>query len=241
MTLLLDVGNTRVKAALLSGGELRGWGSAAWRDGGLAEGLDGLDLPPADRAVACVVAGPGVRAALEEWAAGRGLALEVIRPGAEAAGVRCGYPEPARLGSDRWAALVGARALTSHRCLVVDAGSALTVDAMAADGRHLGGFIIPGLALMAGALRRETGDLDAFSAASREALRDGFAVDTRPAIEEGARLAAAGLVREAVARLPGEGPAEILLTGGDAAGLAALIPGARQVPDLVLRGLARLA
>jgi type III pantothenate kinase len=241
LTLLLDIGNSRIKAAVAHPGGVRFLGSAAYRVPGLAAALDGLGLPAVETGLAAVVAGPGTAQALDAWAEKRGIALERLRPGTESAGVRCGYPEPARLGADRWAALVGARQRTREPCLVVDAGSAVTVDAMAADGRHLGGFIIPGLGLMAAALRRETGDLEAFSAASGAGAPEGFPTDTRPAIEEGALLAVVGLVREAAARMPGPGLPSILVTGGDGGLIAGRIKGAREVPALVLEGLARLA
>jgi type III pantothenate kinase len=239
VTLLLDVGNTRVKAAVLEDGALRHLGSAPYRARGVADAVDGLAPQELDRAVVVVVAGPGVFSDLLAWAEGRGIRTERVSASREAAGVRCAYPQPERLGADRWAALVGARARTGEACLVVDAGSAITVDALAADGRHLGGFIIPGLALMAASLHQGTGDLAAFSAASAPESGSGFPTDTRPAIEQGALLAAAGLVRQAAERMPS--PPEILLTGGDAEALAGLIGGASVVPALVLEGLARLA
>lgn len=241
MIVLLDIGNTRVKAGLLGPGGLRPAGQAAWRASGLATTLDALDLPAAGRAVAAVVAGAGVADTLEAWCRDRGMTLARVRATAAAGGVRCAYPEPGRLGADRWAALVGARTLTGEACLVVDAGSAVTVDALAADGRHLGGFIVPGLALMARSLHQDTGDLAAFSAASATGEPEDFPTDTRPAIEEGAVLAVVGLVREAAARMPGTGAPKILLTGGDAARLVTHLEGAREVPDLVLQGLAGLA
>ena len=239
MTLLLDIGNTRVKAAVLEGGALRHLGSVAYRAEGVADALEALAPPSVGRAVAVVVAGPGVLGDLRSWAEARGVLVRQVTPSREAGGVRCAYPRPERLGADRWAAVVGARAVTGQACLVVDAGSAITVDALDADGRHLGGFIIPGLALMAASLHRATGDLEAFSAASAPGRGAGFPTDTRPAIEEGALLAAVGLVREAADRMP-VSPG-ILLTGGDAEALAGLIEGATVVPGLVLEGLARLA
>jgi len=239
VTLLLDVGNTRVKAAVQQGGVLVRLGSAPYRGAGLAAAVDGLAPAEVARVVAVVVAGPGAARELQAWADARGLTIERITPSREAGGVRCAYARPERLGADRWAALAGARALTDEACLVVDAGSAVTVDALAADGRHLGGFIIPGLALMAASLHQGTGDLAAFSAASAPGAGAGFPTDTRPAIEEGALLAAVGLIRDAAARM--SEPPRILLTGGDAEILAGRIEGATVVPGLVLEGLARLA
>lgn len=243
MTLLLDVGNARVKAGLARAGGVLDLGHAAYREAGLGVALDGLGLPAAGRIVAALVAGPAAAGALERWAEARGASLVRVRPRAEAAGVRCGYPEPARLGADRWAALAGARGLTEGPCIVVDAGSAITVDAMAPGGLHLGGYILPGLSMMTGSLLAGTGDLAAFSGASSDRREGDFPTDTRPAIEEAARLAAAGLVRsaqEALAQRAGV-PVRVFVTGGDGPVLAPLIEAAETRPMLVLEGLARLA
>ncbi|NGP53351.1 type III pantothenate kinase, partial [Thioalkalivibrio sp. XN8] len=190
------------------------------------------------------VAGGDAGAALAEaLAALGGGSLAFLRAQPEAGGVRCAYAVPARLGADRWAALLGARGLAPADCLVIDAGSALTIDALRADGRHLGGWILPGLAMMVGALEARTGDLAELRRVSALAPAAAFPADTGPAMTGGALLAAAGAVLRARERL-GErvqGPVRLLLTGGDAPALAAELGAGELVPDLVLRGLARAA
>ena len=246
MTLLFDLGNTRLKAALRQGdGSLRMLGEAAHREEGMAAALSralgGVD-PRGIPSLAASVAGPAAGRALDAAlrAAGSGE-LAFLRARAEACGVRCAYAEPGRLGADRWAALLGARAMTGEACLVVDAGSALTIDALAADGRHLGGWIIPGLAMMVAALEARTGDLAGFRRASAAQAGGGFPADTGPAMEGGALLAAAGAVARARTRLEQAcgGAGRLLITGGDAAALRAELGEGELVPDLVMRGLAR--
>ena len=80
---------------------------------------------------------------------------------AEQCGVRSSYAEPAQLGADRWAALIGARRRYAGPCAVVNAGTTMTVDALSAEGIFLGGFIVPGLELMREALARNTAQLKA--------------------------------------------------------------------------------
>lgn len=248
MTLVLDLGNSRLKAALvLPGGGLRVLGEAAHRDQGMAaavaQALAG-EAPPAATAWCANVAGREAGAALATaLAALGGGPVAFLRGQAEAGGVRCAYAEPARLGADRWAALLGARSLGAADCLVVDAGSALTIDALLADGRHLGGWILPGLAMMVGALETRTGDLAQLRRASAPATPGLFPTDTGPAMTGGALLAAAGAVLRARDRLAGQvgGPVRLLLTGGDAPALAAELGAGELAPDLVLRGLARAA
>jgi type III pantothenate kinase len=247
MNLLLDLGNTRLKAGLQAPeGRIVILGEARHADAGIAAALaqvlpDGA-LPRGTATALCAnVAGEAAGHSLAGALRARGITLSFLRPCAEALGVRCAYAEPTRLGADRWAALLGARGMTGGACLVVDAGSALTIDAMAPGGEHLGGWIIPGLTMMVAALEARTGDLAALRRASVRA-RTAFPADTGPAMEEGALLAAAGSVGTAAARLAAHcgGPPRMFVTGGDALSmLDALGQSGEHVPDLVLRGLAR--
>ena len=248
MMLLLDLGNTRLKAAWpLPGGGARLIGEASHRDRSMGEALprilDGEGLE-GRRALCANVAGAAAAESLgEALRASGGGALTFLRAEREFGGVHCGYHDPSHLGADRWAALLGARGLGEEACLVVDAGSALTLDALAPGGRHLGGWILPGLAMMVTALEARTGDLGNLRRAHRSAGVGEFPADTGPAMEAVARLAAVGAVSAARERLEKHcnGSARLLLTGGDAAALGAALPDARHVPDLVLQGLARAA
>lgn len=255
MRLLLDLGNTRLKAALGdAGGAITLLGDARHREQGMAAALAAvLDGTTAGAAVAAAGADPAWCANVAGEAAGRalaqalqqrsGTALVFLKAGAEACGVRCAYADPSHLGADRWAALLGARGMTAGACLVVDAGSALTIDALAPGGRHLGGWIIPGLGMMLEALEGHTGDLASLRRASAAGHAAPFPADTGPAMEAGANLAAVGAVRAARARLETEcgEPARLLLAGGDAEQLLAAFADAEHVPELVLQGLARAA
>lgn len=171
------------------------------------------------------------------------FAVPVIcaQPAQQLAGVTNGYEDYARLGLDRWLALLGAYHLGQRACLVIDLGTAVTADLVAADGRHLGGFICPGLPLMRDQLsthtRRIRYDRGAADAAL-SSLEPGRS--TAEAVERGCLLMLRGFVRaqydEALARFP-EG-VEIFLTGGDVELVRDLVPGAQVIPDLVFVGLA---
>jgi type III pantothenate kinase len=145
---------------------------------------------------------------------------------------------------DRWLAVIGAYARVRGACVVADIGTAATVDVVSGNGRHLGGYIVPGQGLMVASLLGSTGDLAAHHAASGAAGADaGFADNTREAIERGCRLALAALVDRSLVeaeRSLGE-PCRLLLTGGGAVEVLLELRGtAEHVPDLVLRGLAEL-
>jgi type III pantothenate kinase len=248
MKLLLDLGNTRLKAALLApDGEFRLLGEGRHRDvamnAALEAALGAVDTPLQEAWCVNVAGAASGQAMADAVRAVTGVSLVFLRARGHACGVRCAYAEPGRLGADRWAALLGARGMTRGACLVADAGSALTIDAMAAEGEHLGGWILPGLAMMLEALESRTGDLSGLRRASGQAEPAGFPADTAPAMEHGAVLAAAGAIEAALARLEARSaaPARLFLTGGDAALLLPELARAEHVPELVLRGLARAA
>jgi len=163
------------------------------------------------------------------------------RPALELAGVRNGYGQYQRLGLDRWLALVGAYQLVRKACLVIDLGTAVTSDFVAADGQHLGGFICPGVPLMRNQLRthtRRTRYDDAEAAQALLSLTPGRS--TAEAVERGCSLMLQGFVRTQLA-LAAEQLGEcfeVFLTGGDASLVVDVVPGGRVVPDLVFIGLA---
>lgn len=247
MMLLLDIGNTRVKWARLLDGKLSFGVPAAHRGRPLDAVWSMLwaALPLPRRVVVANVAGAEVAASLAAWCQAHwGVAPEFVASVAVACGVSNGYRQPGQLGVDRWLALIGARhvpELATHPLCVVGCGTALTVDAVGADGRHLGGWIAPGLALMRRQLEGGTavfgGGIDVGQGGH------GFGLGTADAVTGGVQHAAAGLVLQAVSLVHGLlGTAPIcVLTGGDAATLLPLLSTvARSVPDLVLHGLATL-
>jgi type III pantothenate kinase len=122
------------------------------------------------------------------------------------------YEDAERMGVDRWLAMLAARQRVRGRVCVVDAGSALTVDLVAADGCHEGGYIIPGMALMERALFADTGRVRD-SAPANASLAPGRS--TAEAVSHGLLLAQAGAVHLAmsVAEAQGERP-QLLLCGG---------------------------
>lgn len=229
----LDIGNSRVKWRRLDGGRPA--------DGGAADGLAGIPRGPAPAMVRlCSVLPAGrtarlLRQARELW----GVEPRAARVEAACGGVVNGYADPSQMGADRWLALLAARRRADGACVVADAGTALTVDALDGDGRHLGGHILPGLRLMARSLEERTGiRLDAAETADSAAPGR----STGAAVRGGALAAAAALIERTAARLGREsgGPVRVLLTGGDAPRLEREVAaeGVEAAPDLVLDGLA---
>jgi type III pantothenate kinase len=226
-TLCLDFGNSRVKWGLRTAD---GWSAQGALT--LAE-LDGLSID-AQRIVACNVAGtPGAEAA-HRLAARLAAPLAWLRAEPAGAGVTNGYANPGQLGADRWAALIGARALHGGPCLVVMSGTATTVDVLDAAGHFRGGLILPGLDLMRTALAQNTAGLPLACGKLRD-LPD----NTDDAIASGCLMATLGAIERMFRPLADEPGALCLLSGGAADVLAPhLSLPLRRIDQLVLEGLA---
>lgn len=157
-------------------------------------------------------------------------------------GVTNGYRQPRRLGVDRWVAMVGAWSEFGQACLVVDVGTAMTIDAIDDDGQHLGGQIIPGVETMLESLSTATSDLPRVKASAKQSAPDldMFGRNTTAAIREGVQGAVAGAVDRSIHALQSSGyDPEIVLTGGGASRiLGALGANPLHRPNLVLQGLA---
>jgi type III pantothenate kinase len=234
--LAIDAGNSRIKWGLADDG--------AWMERGAVDTAKASDLtaaiarlPAPERVVIANVAGEiaarDIDAALDRYAA----PVHRVLGRAEQCGVRSSYANPEQLGPDRWAALIGARHRYDGPCLVVNAGTTMTVDALSSEGVFLGGFIVAGYSLMRQSLSANT---------ARLRLQDGgfsfFPDNTGDAIASGALNSMAGAVDRMALYMTqtGEGDPAVLLSGGDASVLAPLLePRARvQVVDnLVLEGL----
>jgi type III pantothenate kinase len=225
----IDIGNTRLKwaqyAAPRPGAVLLAHGAV------FLETIDDLAETEWKRLAApgsmlgCVVAGEAVRhrveAQLELW----DIDPSWVVPSARAGGVVNGYDHPNRLGADRWTALIGAR----HRvlsqgaprpALVVMVGTAVTVDALDAEGRFIGGLILPGFGLMLRALEMGTAGL---KAPTGEAVD--FPTNTSDALMSGGAHAIAGAIermqRKLLART-GQEPL-LLMSGGAAVKLGPIV------------------
>lgn len=224
--LAIDIGNTRLKWALYAaaqpGAELLEHGAVFLETIDELAETDWKTLSAPGSMLGCVVAGDAVRRRVEEQMELWDTAPNWVFASAREGDVRNGYDHPNRLGADRWVALVGARArvLASgapRPALVVMIGTAATVDAIDAQGRFLGGLILPGFGLMLKALEMgtaglkfPTGDVVDFPTNTSDALMSGGANAIAGAIERQHRK----LVRHT-----GQQPA-LYMTGGAAVKLA---------------------
>jgi type III pantothenate kinase len=260
LLLLFDLGNSRLKWAaveqdtLPSERDKKVWAFSGTIDTKLllsAEHSQELaqyllhTLPQPAKIASCSVAttqaSHHLQNLLAPWSATPWLHLQGDSP---FAGLRTQYEKPSTLGADRWAALIGARTLFGGNTLLLSAGTASTIDLLGSNGVHYGGWILPGLALMANSLATGTAQLQV---PNDDEISWGFGLSSATGIQTGCVAAQIGALHEALA-LAAElhHPIErIFLDGGNAPPLIAAINAhagfkncALEVADrLVLRGL----
>jgi type III pantothenate kinase len=168
-----------------------------------------------------------------------GADIQLVHARAQQCGVTNHYATPEQLGSDRWCALIGARELNKGPAIVVMAGTAMTVDALTADGHFLGGIILPGLLLMQEALRSRTAHLRPEVAAYKL-----FPTHTQDAIHSGIISASLGAIASMRSALQAESQLNptCIISGGGAPWLAPYVESpVMQVENLALEGLLHIA
>lgn len=244
MTILtIDAGNTRIKWGLFDDtGTLTEHSAFPHND------LVNMHFPNADRVIISNVAGDVMalqlaklleRFPLVQWLTSKQSAL----------GVTNSYTTPSKLGTDRWAALIAAWHREKSACLIANAGTAVTIDALDANGKFIGGMILPGLELMRRNLHSATAQLP-FTPITDTQPPAMFAIDTELAIYSGALNAVCGAIHQAalaLEQISGTAP-RILISGGNAqlisqslTTLSHVTKPAVIVDNLVLEGLFLLA
>jgi len=241
MILCIDAGNSRVK-----------WG---WHDGTRWTSIATVSLiefaaasdhvnpfsithEAPERIVISNVAGEGAHQLLVNWTSIFDAEPLWLRAEAERCGVKNAYERPELLGPDRWAALIAARVLHNGASLVVNAGTATTVDMLTAEGVFRGGIILPGVELMRFVLHEHTGRLPIQEGKYGDAPRN-----TIDAIETGCRHAQAGAVERMYRVFREIAPAPLCIVAGGAGRslVDQLAMPRRYVENLVLDGLAYIA
>ena len=240
--LLIDAGNTRIKWARVEADRLIPGVPFAIRPDlppEIKAAWDGLEKPLG--VALSNVAGEQVEADIMSFIRCRwSLEPFVAQSQSSGFGVTSGYRDPEKLGVDRWLALVAARKRSHQPTVIVDAGSACTIDLLDAAGRHLGGHILPGTTAMGHALANGTHQIQYVKMTNSICLDPGR--DTLAGISSGALLALVGAIERVVSdhEVSGFHNPSLLMTGGDAKNLADLLRyPAQTASHLVLEGLWR--
>ncbi|MEO6064918.1 MAG: type III pantothenate kinase [Lysobacterales bacterium] len=243
-TLLMDLGNTRLKWCALSdaNGSLTGVHAIPHADADFRSALRaGLQSQLWQRIWIASVGPPDVHARIERACHELlpGVPIGYARSLAKCGGLHNGYDTPSQLGVDRFLSLLAASEhWPQQRVLIASIGSAVTVDLLEPDGRHAGGLIAPSSWAMRSALAGLAPQLAVADVQAGTA----FARDTASGIASGCTLAVVGLIEHCM-RVAAHGSAPVLvLSGGGAAALAPSLPIASTVlPYLALSGLASYA
>jgi type III pantothenate kinase len=244
MILVLDSGNSRLKWGLHGP---RGWfaqGVVPNQELAKLAVRDWQNLQRPSRVIGVNVAGEAARVRVEGQIARWRIPVEWLTAKAEAAGVVNGYAQPSQLGADRWASLVAARRRVVEGdsppppCVVVNVGTAVTVDALDADGVFRGGLIIPGLSLMLQSLADRTAGLKVAPGHFSD-----WPTTTPDALYSGAMHAVCGAIELMRMKLTRDDVAvKCFLSGGAAHEVAPQLAGPVEVVDnLVLEGVVLLA
>jgi len=246
MILLVDIGNTAIKWARLVNDQLKSGEGFMYSAADIESSFDSIwgQIESPERVVVSSVAADKVNKSLDDWAREKwSVDVEYIHAQSSVLGVRNAYSEPSKLGSDRWAALIAGHHGWQGSVCIVDCGSALTIDALADNGEHLGGLIIPGLATMRSSLMDNT--CIEYSSEDEEVTEVSLlARDTHNAVKGGSLYAVVAVIDRVINDLSTELGAGVVrvITGGDALYVLPLLSGEFQhEPDLVLKGLALLA
>ena len=240
--LLIDAGNTRFKATFADDIG-RNWAVA--RDGvdstaTIAQLFDLCYRKPQRVVIGCVGDEASAELLRLQCQARWGIESQRLVSVGEFGSVKNGYANPKELGVDRWAAVISAWYQVRGAVVVVDCGTAVTVDTVAADGFHLGGVIFPGLQLSAASFYRQTHNVPSVL----PGVRDLYATNTSAAVTGGVHWAVTGGINAVLQELLGQLPpaTPVLITGGDA---AELLPFLRvnilNVEHLVFKGMALIA
>ena len=248
MILLVDAGNSRIKWALVHGRE---WlisgvlpiGHVSELHQKITSHCDkiGRQIQEITEVWVSNVAGEEIGIHIRQVAVDINVAMHFIVSREEQCGVKNYYSAPGELGSDRWAALIGAWKLVNRECLVVNCGTATTIDVLSGQGEFLGGLILPGVDLMLNCLRKTTGLLAKVQFKNKSPGNDGnlvsFPKNTADAMFSGAIKASCGAIRGQYELLEIDN-SPVVLSGGAAEVLQGhLHLPLRIVDNLVLRGL----
>jgi len=242
MNLLLDIGNTRIKWAMQEHDGQRYGVPLLHKGQGFSDiaqdAWKGLEKP--ERVIISNVAGKAIEKKVTAWLKKTWkVTPEYLRPQSVLCGVTNAYKKPERLGSDRWAGLLAAHAYYRGAVMIVDCGTAITVDVLSANGTHLGGLIVPGVEMMTAALTQNAADIVLGELEAQDVSLLGSS--TESAVSGGVLYAAVAFVDRVFSDLRAElrEPMKLLVSGGDAQRIMPLLShGPRYDEHLVLKGLA---
>lgn len=238
MRLLVDIGNTQIKYVLQRENTAQLFSDVTYRDyHEFTEELACNVFSNVGSVIVANVQGNEILTKIESWALQQNIKFLQVHSQKRAFGISSGYQQPTRLGVDRWLALVAAHQLyPNQNVLIIDAGTATTVDLLAADGEHRGGWIMPGVQTMFDSLLSNTQKI---IAEPIKTVSVSFGVNSSECLNYGVWAMTIGSVKEAIVQAN-----ELLIldkvivTGGNGEQIANFIPDSCElIPELLFHGL----
>jgi type III pantothenate kinase len=233
MILCIDAGNSRIKWRLTDNGQQLAQGAQLTSEVVEGKNIDFSDIKSLHEVRIASVAGEKIVEQLQQQLRQHfSVPIRLARVSATLGELSCAYEDPQTLGIDRWLAIAAAHQQYQEPVMVIDAGSAITIDIVGPGGQHVGGYIAPGLRLMHDALWDNTSDVRVVGSGAEQLWLPGK--NTQQAVNKGCLLAAVSTIES----LASQFPVRIVITGGDAKILMQAISlNAESHSNLVLDGM----
>ena len=233
MILCIDAGNSRVKWRLTNNGQQLAHGAQLTSEVADGKNIDFSDIKSLHEVRIASVAGEKIVEQLQQQLRQQfSVPVRLAAVSATLGELSCAYEDPQTLGIDRWLAIAAAHQQYQEPLMVIDAGSAITIDIVGPSGQHVGGYIAPGLRLMHDALWENTSEVRVVGSGTEELWLPGK--NTQQAVNKGCLLSAVSTIESLAAQFP----VRIVITGGDAKILMQAISlSANYHSNLVLDGL----
>lgn len=178
-------------------------------------------------------------ALIESWSQDNDIKFQLLKTTHQQFELICAYAQPSQLGIDRWLAMLGASLLFPNKaCLVIDAGTATTIDAIANQGQHLGGWIIPGIEMLYTTLVNNTQKI---IAQKNEQPSIALGKNTSECVNNGSWAITVGVIELQYRKLLKQyAEVEIILTGGNRHEIASQLNDEHHIiDDLIFIGMQR--
>jgi len=240
-SLLIDVGNSSIKWATYLASELSDMSQLLHTDENVFKNINqqwlSLEQPSAVY-ISCVAEDEVLTRIVELCNKLWDIAPQVIQSKKQQLGLINAYKAPLELGSDRWCAMLGAWCLSRKGFVVINAGSALTIDIVNQSGEHIGGYILPGINMMKKSLGQQTAKIAA-PANIEASIAISLGKSTNECINAAVHLSTINFISQVIEQHKEPYSTECYLSGGDAIKLGKLLDiNYTLMPDLVLRGMA---
>jgi len=236
MIILIDIGNTRTKYCVVNKGKRDP--QQAILNKCLTKSFLTKNFIGAARLIVASVNHDKLTDQLSEWCQNNKIAYQQVVSETNKNNVVSGYQYPSQLGVDRWLTLIGASELFPNRnVLIVDAGTATTVDFLSATGQHQGGWILAGIKGLISSVLTETTHVKA-NDKEKESLV--FGINTSENVHNAAWAATVGAVNLAIFQVQSQNITldEVIITGGNGKLLSSLVSHQNTViEELVFSGL----